>query len=97
MTLKKIAREAKVRDKYLQKKYGITLEIYDQKLAEQNDCCALCGKHKSSFKRSLHVDHNHKTKKVRGLVCYYCNNKLIFKHTRDTATKLKDYMDTYDS
>lgn len=86
----------KARNKYLQKKYGITLDQYNTKLQEQNDSCALCGKHKSHFKRALAVDHNHKTNVVRGLVCFYCNHQQIRKHNLATATKLKEYMDKYE-
>lgn len=84
------------KDKYLKKKYGISLEEYNCKLAEQKDCCAMCGKHKSNFKRSLHVDHNHKTGQVRGLCCFYCNRQLIGKHNSKTVGQLKSYFDKYE-
>ena len=83
------------KDKYLKKKYGISLEEYNSKLAEQKDCCAMCGKHKSNFKRSLHVDHCHQTGHVRALVCYYCNHQLIRRHNADTAFKLNQYFQKY--
>lgn len=35
----------------------------------QNDCCAICGIHKGNLKKDLHVDHDHKTDKIRGLLC----------------------------
>jgi len=85
------------KDKYLQKKYGITLSAYNQMLVEQHDSCALCKKHKSHFKRALHVDHNHKSGIVRGLVCFYCNNQLIRKHNMKTAESLYEYMKKYDA
>ena len=89
--------DIKKRDLYLQKKYGISLAHYETKLLSQKESCALCGKHKSNFKRSLHVDHNHKTGKVRGLVCFYCNRELIRRHNKETAARLKEYMDKYES
>lgn len=46
------------RDKYLQKKYGVTLDWYNQKLAEQGNGCAICGS--KPVTRSLPVDHDHK-------------------------------------
>ena len=30
--------------------YGITIEIYNRMFSEQQGCCAICGKHQSSFK-----------------------------------------------
>ena len=67
--------------KYLLKtRYGITREEYDQFLEEQDNVCAICGcKETSKFKsriRELSVDHNHKTGKIRGLLCHNCNNIL---------------------
>lgn len=84
------------RDKYLQKTYGISLVEYEIKRAEQNYSCAICGKHESVFKKSLHVDHNHKTSRVRGLLCYYCNRRLIGRHTIDSASKVLHYLLKYD-
>ena len=51
--------------------YGITLEKYKQMFEQQNGKCAIC-----NLKRKLHVDHDHATEKVRGLLCTSCNNGL---------------------
>lgn len=80
------------RNAYLVKKYGITLSDYEDKLRLQGNACALCLKSASSFKRSLHVDHNHKTGKVRGLLCFYCNHQMVRRHTKKTAAALYTYM-----
>jgi hypothetical protein len=59
--------------------FGITLEQYEQMLADQNGVCAVCGKteteiHPQSKRvRSLNVDHCHDTGRVRGLLCNSCN------------------------
>ncbi len=49
-------------------------------LEEQNGVCAICGKPETKiFKNkviSLAVDHDHKTGKVRSLLCYRCNGVL---------------------
>lgn len=69
----------KARDAYLRATYGITLAEYNVILAYQNGVCAVCGR--PPKKQSLHVDHNHKTGKVRGLLCWTCNLDLIGKRT----------------
>lgn len=84
------------RDKYLKSKYGISFEDYECMLLKQNESCAVCNKHYSLFKNSLHVDHNHKTDRVRGLLCYYCNRRLIGKHTIESARKILEYLLKYD-
>ena len=86
----------KTRNKYLIRKYGITLKQYNTKLKEQNYCCEVCGKHKNNFKKSLHVDHDHKTGQVRGLLCYYCNRRIIGRHTLDSATRVYQYLLKYN-
>jgi hypothetical protein len=43
-------------------------------LKVQNNSCLICGKKET--KRRLSVDHNHKTGKVRGLLCSHCNHIL---------------------
>ncbi len=53
--------------------YGVTPEQFDRLYVEQEGRCAICGKHQSEFKRALDVDHDHKTKVIRGLLCSNCN------------------------
>lgn len=52
--------------------YGITLEEYKAKLATQNNVCGICHKPNVPYER-LSVDHDHKTKMVRDLLCRKCN------------------------
>lgn len=54
------------------KLYGVTRERYEQMLAEQGGVCAICGLPERNGKR-LSVDHDHKTSKVRSLLCNSCN------------------------
>lgn len=63
-------------ERCLKKKYGITPREYHALLVEQNNTCAICGRHKSSRKEKLSVDHCHETKKIRGLLCSNCNTAL---------------------
>lgn len=64
------------KDKNLKYRFGITLEQYTSMLEKQNNCCDICKRHKSKFKRSLAVDHCHKTGKIRGLLCSKCNGNI---------------------
>lgn len=50
--------------------YGITLEKYKAMYDEQGGVCAICG---LPSHKALSVDHDHKTGKVRGLLCDKCN------------------------
>ena len=79
----------------LKKFYGITLEDYNRMFAEQNGCCAMCGRHQSEFKRRLAVDHDHKTSKVRGLLCTGCNVKLGVLEDRDLVELSKVYLSNF--
>lgn len=53
---------------------GVTLEQYARLLAAQGGHCALCPNGPKT--RRLHVDHEHATGKVRGLLCHRCNRTL---------------------
>ena len=61
-------------------RYGITLEDYEKLLNRQKHRCVICGltdvKAKIRYNKRLEVDHDHKSKKVRGLLCDGCNNGL---------------------
>lgn len=56
---------------HLKKMYGLTLEDYDQLLEAQGGEC-VCG----AVEDPLHVDHDHGTGEVRGLLCGSCNRTL---------------------
>lgn len=78
------------------KKFGVTSEWYDAKLAEQNGGCAICDGGTIRKKRYLCVDHNHKTKAVRGLLCSRCNAALErLDSVADWATKAVAYLQQY--
>ena len=53
---------------------GVTDEEYERRLAVQGGVCAICGAAPKT--RRLHVDHNHRTNTVRGLLCFRCNRAL---------------------
>jgi len=71
----------------LRKRYGITLDEYNAVLAEQGYKCSICGRPSSMFAKRLHVDHNHATGGIRGLLCYGCNKYLG--QINDSTTVLK--------
>ena len=54
--------------------YGISVDDYNRMLEEQNHGCYICGK--STANRALDIDHDHKTGKVRGLLCSVHNRVL---------------------
>ncbi len=56
------------------RKLGLTIEIYDAMLIEQDNVCKLCKRPPRTMK--LAVDHCHDTGKVRGLLCTNCNTAI---------------------
>lgn len=58
----------------LKHKYKITAEEYYQLGETYNWCCAIC--RQNVLKETLAIDHDHKTGKVRGLLCRSCNHGL---------------------
>lgn len=64
----------------------ISQKEYQEILAAQNNQCAICGKDATEFKTSLNVDHDYKTKKIRGLLCTNCNMGLG--HFKDSLSNL---------
>lgn len=63
----------------LKSEYGITLEYYDRMVESQSGTCCICRERPSTGKYPiLHVDHDHETGVVRGLLCDSCNRGLGF-------------------
>lgn len=67
------------------RRHGITVEDYSRLLARQGGGCAICsarpeprgeGRHRPND--VLHVDHDHATGRVRGLLCHGCNCAIGF-------------------
>lgn len=74
------------------RQYGIEPEDYDRMLEEQNGGCYVCGK-KPTEKRALHIDHDHNTGKVRGLLCSNHNRGLgLFNDDIRLIVKVLDYL-----
>jgi len=57
----------------LKKLYGITSDQYWELFNKQNGLCACCGQSHELFVRRLHVDHDHNSGQIRGLLCTECN------------------------
>lgn len=68
----------------LKSRYGITLEEYNMMLKNQGSVCAVCGG--DNFGNTFHVDHNHTTNKIRGLLCNNCNT--VLGHSKDSIEVL---------
>lgn len=56
------------------KRYGLTIEQYDQILKEQGGGCAICRAKENGVGRLLYVDHCHGSGRVRGILCHNCNS-----------------------
>jgi hypothetical protein len=57
------------------KRYGLTVAEYVALADSQGGICAICKRAPHGGRRgALHVDHDHKTGHVRGLLCDACNN-----------------------
>ena len=76
------------------KRYGITEEIYYKMWNSQKGRCAIC--QKTSDPKRLCVDHNHKTNKVRGLLCITCNAMIGYAHENTLVLdKARQYLSFY--
>lgn len=83
----------KARERNLLRRYGITLEQYNELLKKQEEKCAMCDRHQDEFKTRLAVDHNHVTGEIRGLLCNYCNHRVVGRHRDpDLILKLYNYL-----
>ena len=94
----------KARVSQLKYKFGITLEEYNEMAEAQGGVCAICEKVNDTrrkgtndgedVKMSLAVDHNHKTGRVRGLLCGNCNTSLgSFKDNPALLRKAIQYLE----
>lgn len=68
---------------HLKRHYGVTVEEYNQLLVAQDGRCAICKTDSPGGRRNqyFHVDHDHKTGEIRGLLCKNCN--IALGHLKD--------------
>lgn len=80
---------------YAKRKYGISKDEVFALLEKQNGACAICGLRAIDAGERLHIDHNHKTGKVRGLLCRPCNNFVVVttEHYEDRIEKARRYLE----
>lgn len=53
-------------------RYGLTYGEYEEMRGRQGDKCAICATPLES-KNRVHIDHDHETGRVRGVLCAHCN------------------------
>lgn len=78
----------------LKNNYGITPEQWDDLFQSQGGKCASCGDvPPEDAKRRFHVDHDHSTGAVRGILCHSCNVALgHLKEDQERIAKLGVYL-----
>jgi len=79
------------REGHLRRAYKLTIAEHTDLLVKQNGRCAIC---QMEFLDQTNIDHDHKTGKVRGLLCAPCNKGLG--HFQDSSAVLhaaKEYLD----
>lgn len=77
-------------------KYGIGLAEVEALLKKQKNRCAICRCKEPGGQGRWHVDHCHKTKKVRGLLCFVCN--MMLGQAKDSPAILRwaaDYLEAH--
>jgi len=61
-------------DMYRRRKYkNLDWGDFDRMLKEQDGKCAICGETDPRGRGGFHVDHCHKTEKIRAILCHNCN------------------------
>ncbi len=85
------ARNGGARKYHLKRRYGLTREDFDSLLATQGFLCPICLK-----RPAVHVDHDHRTGKVRGILCEMCNGGLgQFRDSPKTIEAAIEYLENH--
>jgi hypothetical protein len=83
------------REQHLQRRFGISLDDYAELFEAQGGGCAICGRPPADGK-SLHVDHQHESGTVRGLLCFTCNGALgMLNEDEEVLARAFDYVSAH--
>jgi hypothetical protein len=75
--------------------YGLTQFDYDELLKKQKNSCAICKKSDWDSK-NRHIDHDHKTGLVRGILCFKCNVAVaIIEDSPDRLAGIENYLNKF--
>jgi hypothetical protein len=86
---------------WYKKKYNLSLEEIQNRITQQNNLCEICGNIiefiiNQSGKSTACVDHDHKTGKVRGLLCAYCNTAIgMLKDSPEFCRNAANYLEKH--
>lgn len=73
-----------------ERRFGLTKTEFENLLKSQAGRCAICG---DVPEKALHLDHNHQTNKIRGLLCSKCNTALgLLNDNPDTVEAAAVYL-----
>ena len=76
-------------------KYGITLDQWNQRFADQLGRCKICRAALPERGTMVHTDHCHNHGEVRGILCHHCNTGLgKFKDNPATLRRAAEYIET---
>jgi Autographiviridae endonuclease VII len=93
---KRPERQRADRDGHLRRKFGIGIEEYERMFEAHGGVCAICGETRPE-ERTLHVDHDHETGAIRGLLCFRCNNAIgDFREEYELFLRAANYLDRDD-
>ncbi len=82
-----------MRDLYYRRTFGITADAVDRLLQAQGGGCAICGAAPARL-ASMHVDHDHGTGVIRGILCINCNQGIgKFAEDADRLRRAAEYLD----
>jgi hypothetical protein len=77
-------------------KYGLLPEIWDELILKSEGLCGICSNGFKNKSQDCNVDHNHKTGKVRGLLCQRCNMLLAGLEDKEFCIKATLYLQEKD-
>ncbi|MEV4454346.1 endonuclease VII domain-containing protein [Microbispora sp. NPDC049633] len=80
-------KDAPRRAKWLWAQYRLAWEDYLARIEEQQGKCAICPRGIGADDPRTHVDHDHESGNVRGILCHYCN--LALGYMEDDAERMR--------
>lgn len=87
-------RKLKYRSEELKRRLGVTHNDYEIMLKDQNGVCKICKRFRiASNKGHMVVDHCHKTGRIRGVLCNWCNRGIgLFEDNLEYLENAKLYL-----